>query len=232
MDTDGYARFCPTAMACSILEPRWTMLILCELWSGAARFNEIHGGLPGMSPSLLSRRLKEMAAIGLIEKHDTQGGHALYCSTPMADELEPLVRGLGAWAHRNIDPEIGLARLDDKVLMWNIRRKIDVSALPRRRAVVQFILREDGQEDRNYWLLIRPNAETDLCMVDPRHDVDLFITAELRALTRAWVGHSTFAAEIDAGRIALIGDSAMAASLGRWMVRSSFAGDSCRRAAE
>ena len=52
------------AMAASLLEPRWTMLVLCEIWSGATRFNEIQRGLPGMSPGLLSRRLKELEANG------------------------------------------------------------------------------------------------------------------------------------------------------------------------
>jgi DNA-binding HxlR family transcriptional regulator len=232
MDDNGYARYCPTAMACALLEPRWTILILCELYSGAARFNEIHSGLPGISPSLLSRRLKEMAQNGLIDWTEGRDGRALYLPTPMADDLRPVIDALGEWAHRNVDPEIGLQKIDERPLMWNIRRKIDVSALPRRRATVQFILTDGDEAPRNYWLLIRPNAETDLCMVDPKHEVDLFITAELRALTRAWMGHSTFGCEIEAGRIQLIGDAAMARSLGRWMVRSSFAGDTCRVTAE
>ncbi len=230
MEDSGYARFCPTAMAASILEPRWTMLILCELFSGAARFGEIQAGLPGLSPSLLSRRLKELMASGLVLRHESAGGVVTYRATATAEELEPLLHGLGEWAHRNIDPEIGLREIDHRMLMWNIRRKIDVSALPRRRAVVQFTLREDGTEPVDYWLLIRPNAETDLCVVDPKQNVDLFILSDLRALARAWVGHSSFSAEISAGRIELIGDADMASSLTRWMLRSSFACDPSPRA--
>ena len=65
----------------------------------------------------------------------------------MADELEPVVNALGSWAHRHIDPEPGLECLDARVLLWNIRRKIDVSALPRRRSVVEFILKARDQAD-------------------------------------------------------------------------------------
>lgn len=107
--------------------------------------------------------------------------------------------------------------------MWNIRRKIDVSELPRRRSVVQFILKQPDETDFLAWLIIRPNAETDLCMIDPKDTVDLYITAELRALTSAWMGHSTFASEIEAGNIQLIGDALMASKLSKWLIRSSYA---------
>jgi DNA-binding HxlR family transcriptional regulator len=62
--SNGYTRFCPVAVACEMLEPRWTMLILCEMWSGSTRFSEIQRGVPGMSPSLLSKRLREMTEQG------------------------------------------------------------------------------------------------------------------------------------------------------------------------
>ena len=68
MQDSSYPRFCPVAMAASLLEPRWTMLVLCEMWSGSTRFNEIQRGVPGMSPGLLSKRLKEMETNGLVTR--------------------------------------------------------------------------------------------------------------------------------------------------------------------
>ncbi len=62
MTDSNYPKFCPVAMAASLLEPRWTLLLLCEMWFGSTRFNEIQRGVPGMSPGLLSKRLKEMEA--------------------------------------------------------------------------------------------------------------------------------------------------------------------------
>ena len=70
MPGSNYPRFCPVAMAASLLEPRWTMLLLCEMWSGSTRFNEIQRGVPGMSPGLLSKRLKEMEASGLVTRRN------------------------------------------------------------------------------------------------------------------------------------------------------------------
>lgn len=224
MPASGYTQFCPVSMACELLEPRWTMLVLCEMFAGSERFSDIQRGVPGMSPSLLSRRLRDMQQKGLIERvAGPRGGQDRYVTTPMADELEPILHALGAWAHRHVDPEPGLQALDARVLMWNLRRKIDYTALPPRRAVVQFTLREPGAQDFVAWLLLRPGRGTDLCMVDPRDDIDLFVTADLRAFTEAFMGHSDFAAEIERGRIELIGDAAMAASLSKWLIRSSFA---------
>jgi DNA-binding HxlR family transcriptional regulator len=211
-------------MAASLLEPRWTMLLLTEMWSGSTRFNEIQRGVPGMSPGLLSKRLKELEANGLVRKKtDGPGGHAEYVTTAIADEAEPLIRGLGEWAHRNIDSEVSLQDLDAQLLMWNIRRKIDQLELPRRKCVIQFLLEDPPEEAINYWILSKPGEETDLCFTDPKHEVDLFVVCDLRALTAAWMGHSTFEAEIAAERICLTGDELMARTLTRWLVRSSYA---------
>ena len=224
MSDSNYPKFCPVAMAASLLEPRWTMLLLCEMWFGSTRFNEIQRGVPGMSPGLLSKRLKEMEANGLVMRRDTgQGRHAEYFPTPLANELEPLIRGLGEWAHRNIDGEVSLQNLDARLLMWNIRGKIDLLQLPKRKSVIQFILNDAPNETASYWLVAKPGEETDLCYNDPKLDVDLYVSGELRALTSAWMGHSTFEAEIESGLISLTGHDLMARTLTKWLARSSFA---------
>lgn len=224
MATESYNQFCPTSLACSMLEPRWTILVLCQLWCGATRFNEIQRNLPGMSPSLLTKRLKEMEGNGLVERLETSGSRQVnYLTTPLADELEPIIHALGSWAHRNLDPEVQLEVLDSHLLMWNIRRKIDVQVLPRKRWVVQFTLSQPNEPQERYWLLVEPNGDTDLCVQDPKRDVDLYILADLKALTSAWMGHTSFSQEIENETIQLIGDTQLARSLSKWLVRSAYA---------
>jgi DNA-binding HxlR family transcriptional regulator len=114
--------FCPIAMACEVVEPRWTMLILSEMWCGATRFNEIRRGVPGISPTLLSKRLKAMETQGLIERlEDPAKGTVDYIRTPRAIELDPVLELLGDWAYRNIEPEVALNNLKPDYLMWNLR---------------------------------------------------------------------------------------------------------------
>lgn len=225
MAHECYVTFCPTAKACEILEPRWTLLILCEMFSGSTHFNDIRRGVPAMSPTLLSKRLKDLERHGLLTRtQDKPSGANTYHLTPMAKELEPIIDKLGEWAHRNVETEVKLERLNAGVLMWNMRRKVEAAVLPRnRRTVIQFIYPELPQSERNYWLISRPGLPVDMCMIDPGQDVDLYITADLRAMTSAWMGLSTLQAEIDSGKIELVGNEALINSIGDWMVRSRFA---------
>lgn len=224
MSSDCYDSFCPIAKACDIVEPRWTLLILSELFHGATRFNEIRRGLPGISPTLLSKRLREMEQHGLVRRVDIGTGESGYTTTHMADELKPVVQALGRWAHTNIDKEVSLEKLDARLLMWNMRRKIDTSALPRgKTTVIQFTYPELTESERHYWLVARPGQPVDLCLLDPGHDVDLFIRANLKAMTSAWMGWTSLRTEIDKTNIVLIGDRKLVATLDKWMARSMFA---------
>src|SRR5215813_6369828 len=63
-----YKQFCPIAMASAVLCTRWTMPLLRELMAGSTRFNELRRGVPKMSPTLLSRRIKELEQVGVIER--------------------------------------------------------------------------------------------------------------------------------------------------------------------
>lgn len=224
MPENAYPSFCPVAMAAKVLEPRWTMLVLCEMWSGSTRFNEIQRGVPGMSPGLLSKRLKSMEAMGLVQRRNQAAcGHAEYVTTPRADELEPIVQTLGEWAHRNVERDVSLEYLDARVLMWNIRRKIKRSELPIDKCVIQFTLHNLPDETVNYWIVIKPGIETDLCYVNPGLNVDLFVVSQLRALTSAWMGHTSFEHELADETITLVGHSVLARTMTKWLVKSSFA---------
>ena len=142
----------------------------------------------------------------------------------MADELKPVVHALGQWAHRSVDAEVSLENLDARLLMWNMRRKIDVLALPKgRNTVIQFTYPELPKDQRDYWLVAKPDQSVDLCLIDPGHDVDLFIRADLKAMTSAWMGWSSLRREIDAETIVLVGSNRLINTLEKWMVRCAYA---------
>lgn len=221
MSQESYAQFCPVAMASEILASRWTFLLLAEMQSGSTRFNEIRRGVPRMSPALLSKRLRELEAAGVVRR--LEGSVPEYRLTDAGEELKPIIASLGRWAMRWVDHECTLANLDVQLLMWNMRRKIDPDPLPPRRVVVQFIYPELPRDKRHYWLIVSPSRGTDLCSIDPGFDVDLYVTADLKAMTSAWMGMSKMSDEIDGGRITLMGDPNLVRSLSRWMRLSSFA---------
>ena len=62
----GYGQYCPVAKAAEILAERWTLLVVRELLHGSQHFNDLRRGVPLMSASLLSRRLKELEWAGVV----------------------------------------------------------------------------------------------------------------------------------------------------------------------
>ncbi len=67
--TKSYDEFCPVALGLDVLGDRWTLLILRDLaWYGPARFKDFEYHNPGMSTALLSARLKQMRANGVVSK--------------------------------------------------------------------------------------------------------------------------------------------------------------------
>lgn len=218
-DASLYGQFCPVAMAAELLATRWTLVVLGEMLSGSTRFNEIRRGVPKMSTALLAKRLRELEAAGVLKRRN--GAYEL---TPSGRDLAPIVQGLGRWALRWVDSDCSLANLDVRLLMWNMRRNLRPDPMPRRRTVVEFNFPELPQDEGRYWLIVAPAQPVDLCSLDPGHDVDLLVTADLRALTAAWMGLGDFEVELAARRIELDGDPALAATFTQWIGRSGLAG--------
>ena len=78
MADGSYNQFCPVAMAAEILCTRWTIVLLRELVAGSTRFNELRRGVPRMSPALLSKRLKDLEAAGVVARSQLAGDPGLY----------------------------------------------------------------------------------------------------------------------------------------------------------
>jgi DNA-binding HxlR family transcriptional regulator len=222
MSPSGYNNFCPLSKASEILEPRWTLLILAEMWSGSTRFNDIGRGVPGLSPTLLSKRLKDLEAQGMVERK-VDGASVSYHTTHKANALKPIVYALGQWAHEHVDCNVSLQSLDSRLLMWNMRRKIDLTRFPKKRNVVQFIFPDQTPERGNYWLIARPDSEVDLCLTDPGFEVDLFVETELKTMTSVYMGYAPLESAIKRGEIFLSGDAGLAGTIGQWMRLSSYA---------
>ena len=81
-----------------------------------------------MSPSLLSKRLRQLVRAGIIDKHDDHGA-VRYLPTPAGRELRPIIEALGAWGTRWIG-ELGDDDLDPQPLLWDMHRNIDHAATP------------------------------------------------------------------------------------------------------
>jgi DNA-binding HxlR family transcriptional regulator len=224
MTQAGYKQFCPVAMASEMLCTRWTMVLLRELMAGSTRFNDLRRGVPKMSPTLLSQRLRELEAAGIVarRKLKSQRGVFEYHLTEAGRDLRPIVEGIGFWGQRWVETQLSLKNLDPSLLMWDMRRNLNPDPLPDRRTVIQFLYPELPASKRAWWLVVEPGGEVDLCWSDPGFDVDLYVSTDLRTMTAIWMGATTVRKETD--KIALTGDRGIASTmLQTWLGLSPFA---------
>ena len=225
MTQGSYKQFCPVAMAAEILCTRWTVVLLRELMAGSTRFNELRRGVPRMSPALLSQRLKELEAAGIIERQasDTEPGVFEYRLTDAGRELNPVVEAFGIWGQRWVATELSLQHLDVSLLMWDMRRNLDTTPMPKARRVIQFRYPELPPAQRTWWLLVDPAAAVDLCSVDPGFDVDLCVSTDLRTMTAIWMGLDTVRDARRTERLMLTGDRQLISDMQAWLGLSPFA---------
>lgn len=215
-----YGQFCPIAAACEFFAERWTPLLLRELLSGSHRFNELQRGLPLMSRTLLAQRLRELESAGVVERRPKTSGRGFeYHLSEAGEALGPIVLQLGDWGQRWVYARISKDDLDPGLLMWDMRRRIEVEALPSRRVVVQFNFRglPHGAKGMKHWWLLLDASEVELCMQDPGHELDLLVHADLYAMTQVWTGEQSFADALRQGTIQIQGPPKLARSFPGWL---------------
>jgi DNA-binding HxlR family transcriptional regulator len=213
-----YGQFCPLAQATQLLCERWTLLVVREFIAGSTRFSELQKGVPLMSPTLLSTRLKQLVKAGVIEVRGKKGNYS-YHLTPSGLELRPIVELLGAWGHRWARSNLHKDDLDAGLLMWDMRRSIDPAIFPDHRIVVQFEYYDAPAGARDWWL-VSENGEIDLCLNEPGYDVDIVIKCSLKTMTEVWICERNFRDAVKAGDIKVMGDPILINNLQEWL-RSS-----------
>ncbi len=218
----GYGQFCPLAKAAELLCERWTMILVRELTAGSRRFNDLRRGMPLVSPTLLSRRLKQLVDAGVVAHVTDANDVPAYDLTEAGRELRPMVEFMGVWGHRWVGSRLNEDELDVSLLMWDIRRGVDATRFPPHRVVVQFEFADAPQGRRDWWL-VSEDGETDLCMEDPGHEVDLLVRSDVRSLTAVWLCRTTLAETRRRRTVEVMGDERLASQLSSWLQGSPLA---------
>lgn len=222
----GYGQFCPIAVACETFAERWTPLILREVLFGSRRFNEIRRGVSLISRTLLAQRLRELEDAGILESRPLARGRGReYHPTRAAEEFGDVLERLGEWGQRwgvrQFDPQ----NIDLPLLMWNVRKGIDLARLPDRRVVVRFDFRAFPPRCRGFrtcWLILERTG-TDVCLKDPGYDVDLVLSADAATMARIWMGALKFADAVRSGAVRLEGPRELVRAFPSWLLLSPFA---------
>jgi DNA-binding HxlR family transcriptional regulator len=215
-----YGQYCPIARGAEIFAERWTPLIIRNLHLGCRTFGEILEGAPGLSPTLLSQRLKHLERLDIVRsaaKPDGRGRR--YELTPAGQGLFLVCVSLGEWGAHWL--EIAPEHLDPFVALWSMCKALRRDRLPAGRVVIRFDFTGRARSER-YWLIIE-RGETEICKEYPGLDEDLYVTAEAEAFVTWHAGRLSWAQACRDGRIRLHGPSQLVRAFPTWNARSMFA---------
>lgn len=217
MKGKGYGQFCPVAQALEVFGERWTLLVIRELLLGSRRFSDIQRGVPLMSRSVLVQRLESLCDAGVVERVD--GGYRL---TEAGEELRDIVIECGNWGARWARRKLKNEDVDVGLLMWDIRRRIDVAAIPDEQVLVEMQFRGAPRGKERFFLRFEP-GDVELCLTNPGGDVALRLSTTPRTMAEVWLGDVSFATAVASGALRLEGPPRLVRAFPRWLQLSVFA---------
>jgi DNA-binding HxlR family transcriptional regulator len=187
-----YGQFCPIARASEILAERWTPIILRNLFLGCRTFNEIAAGAPLLSRALLTKRLRELQRVGVIEISPKPDGHgSVYELTQAGRELQAVLHAMGGWADKWMD--VTFEHSDPDVVLWHW-----------------------CQHRARLWFLIE-DKEVEICRRHPGFEEDLIVAIEDHQVFARWhLGLVEWGKALRSGGIRIEGRRDLARALPTW----------------
>lgn len=214
-----YGQYCPVSRAAEILAERWTPLVIRNLLLGCTTFNAIAGGVPGMSRTLLSQRLRKLEGAGVIRSSPkSRGQGATYALTDSGHELWGVMTAMSTWAERWIErrPE----HTDPSFVLWAwCQVHLEREALPPRRVTVRFDFPDKKPPYHRFWILFG-SAEAELCSSPPGFEEDVLVEARSEAFTRWHLGELTWQQALRRGEIRVEGPRDLRLALPTWNARA------------
>lgn len=219
----GYGQVCPLAKAAELLCERWTLLVVRELGIGSRRFSELRRGIPGISPTMLSQRLRELEDGGVLARLRPAGaprgaaGSAEYELTPAGQALAPVLQQLSAWGHAHAVADLRREDMEPSYLMWVAHKTLRLEH--RERVVLAYELL-DAPAGRRRWWIVAEGAQTELCLKNPGFPVDLMVRTKLRPMSLLLLGKLSPQEAVRSGAVSLQGATELARSFARWYPRT------------
>ncbi len=218
----GYGQYCPLALAAETLGERWMLLVVSRLIDGCTQFNQIHRGVPRISPSLLSKRLDQLVHAGLVVRlAATTRFPARYALTPAGKALEPIIDQLAVWG-QSWARDMTFDDLDPAFLMWSMHTRLNTDAMPPGRTVIEFEFSGAPSDCRRFWL-VNQDGVVDMCLKHPGFEIDVGVNADLHLFVEAWRGIRDLKREIRARRILVNGSPRLVRQFPDWLLLSALA---------
>lgn len=218
MSTAG--SLCPAVKAADMIGDRWVLLIMREFFFGATRYKNFQRALPRISPTVLSNRLKQMEANGLIIKKSSAGQNTEYHLTRCGRELAPMIDQMSRWGLRWARRRIRDEDLDAGSFMWDFHRSLKTDELPDGETVLSITLSDVATHGR--WWVIAETDAVDLCTDDPGKAVDLYLHANLAEIAEVWMGDIDIRDAIAHDQVKATGSQHLMRTIARWFPQSRY----------
>lgn len=204
-----YGQYCPLALAGEILCERWNVLIIHKIIEGCHRFNDIHKGVPKITPTLLSSRLRDLEYTEVITREKLKKGRGYsYHLTEAGEALAPVIQSMAIWG-QEWGRDMVVEDLDPRFLLWQMSGSLDKEFLPKGQTVIAFEFTGTDKGSQRCWLVNKDGEGVDICIKNPGYDIDLTVMSDIRLFIEAWRGFRNLKNEISAGNIRLDGSSYM-----------------------
>lgn len=215
--TDDY---CSYTKAAEHIGERWSLLILREIGiHGSRGFNALVQGLPGISRSVLARRLRKLEDLGIIARDPSvAGSRAPYRMAPAGEQLAPTLYSLSAWAERWVPENPAVARHDPDVIVFWLTLRVDRARLPDPAAVLAFA--SGPPRDGQAWIVMERGTEPSVCTEDPLLPDERYIhlEGELAALYPVARGLKDWGAAFADRSVEVFGDPALVSEMPGWFL--------------
>lgn len=212
----SYGQFCPVAKAAEVFCERWNALIIRDLATGPRRFLELQRGVPLMSPSLLSSRLKWLISEGVIARHHMGDKRQAYILTDAGREFVPLVEALGIWGQRWTRRELQEHEIDLGLLVWSLESSTNPNAFGAKRCLIRLEL-TDQIESKRWWWFLNQKGRCELCVDNPGGDVNLYLSCTLPDAIYLVRGDLSLTAAISKQKLELLGDTWAIRAFEKWL---------------
>ena len=215
----AFGDFCAYDKAVQHLGDRWTLLLVRDLAiHGTLGFNALASGLPGISRSVLARRLRKLEDLGLIDRERIAESIAAapYRLTPAGEQLIPTLLSLKDWAERWMPEDPSMVQRDPDIVMLWLAHRLDAQAVPDRQGVIAFDIR--GEHPKQVWLVLERGAKPSFCFEDPRLGLDryVYVESDVESLYPISRGLRDWGSAIAERSIAVYGEPQLVQALPAW----------------
>lgn len=197
---------CGIARAMGVIGDRWAVLVVRELMFGPRRFAQLRAGLPGVSPNVLSQRLRDLESSGLVQRTvlDESAAVTAYQLTARGSALEPVLIELGRWGSRA--PNTSKNDLSVSAMMFSYKTVFD----PSHATNGIYGVRVDGE---TFSVTVRATGIQLRRGIDPA--VDVILTTDMPTLRAVSFGRQSVPSAEKAGRLQISGNRRYATAFAR-----------------